>query len=669
MKFLDLSRLILKSEAECAQGIAIDSFTLDFLVNFTQAVSENGYPFETQDAALGGDEVELCLLQVAKLVDQNLFATAEILLLGILNCNPMSEEAMLALANINEKNNDYAKTVEYACALAPKALYNNEIGYQHAFALHRLGRQDEAIEIILPSLVCANSTRIARLYGLILKSFGQLADAIQVLEGVIKDSPSDIYSIRALSEIYSEIGMYQKSFEVLDTIPPKIMEEGDKLGRSLLYRLMGELDLAIQTNADAIREFPQCSNALWTQCFNYSISSSGYVGDLLATSQKFWSMKRNEQPATRQTILDFANRQKKKLKIAILSSDIGEHVVSRFLAPILRCYDRKKYHISLLSTHRRFEDMASRLVEYADSAISLNELSGDDLLQCFDHIQADVIIETNGFTRNSGIALLMNRLAPVQCHYIGYHATTGLDTVDYFLGDSVTAPEELQYQYTEKLVQIPTLWMGYDSTIEFPPASSTAQRESPVLGSFSQISKINSCTLKYWAAALNSVPNSILVIKDRGCHCPVSCRRIKDTLESMGIDKARIYLFGPVASHFDHLDAYNAIDIALDTTPWSSATTAYEALGMGVPLVAICGDTTSGRMSTSVVTAAGLGNLVAHSQAEFAQIVAKLSKDYRQIRKDKRAMQGRIRSGILFDEQRICKDFFATIDSLVANHA
>jgi predicted O-linked N-acetylglucosamine transferase (SPINDLY family) len=211
--------------------------------------------------------------------------------------------------------------------------------------------------------------------------------------------------------------------------------------------------------------------------------------------------------------------------------------------------------------------------------------------------------------------------------------------------------------------------MAYDSEIEFPLACSTAQRDGPVLGSFSQITKINRSTLEYWSAALNSVPDSILVIKDKGCYCSVSCRRIEDTLQSMGVDPSRIYFFGPVASQLDHLDSYNAIDIALDTTPWSSATTAYEALGMGVPLVPIFGDTTSGRMSTSVVTAAGLGDLVAHSRQEFARIVAKLSHNYLQIRKDKGAMQGRIRSSILFDEQRICKDFFATIESLVSNHS
>jgi predicted O-linked N-acetylglucosamine transferase (SPINDLY family) len=116
------------------------------------------------------------------------------------------------------------------------------------------------------------------------------------------------------------------------------------------------------------------------------------------------------------------------------------------------------------------------------------------------------------------------------------------------------------------------------------------------------------------------------------------------------------------------LDSYNAIDIALDTTPWSGATTAFEALGMGVPLVAICGDTTSGRMSTSVVSAAEMPHLVTKTPKQFATAVAELCEDYLVIRKNKADSQKKAREGILFDESRICTDFFSTINSIITGN-
>lgn len=103
--------------------------------------------------------------------------------------------------------------------------------------------------------------------------------------------------------------------------------------------------------------------------------------------------------------------------------------------------------------------------------------------------------------------------------------------------------------------------------------------------------------------------------------------------------------------------------MALDTTPWSCATTAFEALGMGVPFVAIRGDTTSGRMSSSIVSAAGMSYLIAETKEEFANIVANLSISRRHIRSSKDGLQEQARAGILFGELRICNDFCETLES------
>ena len=67
-----------------------------------------------------------------------------------------------------------------------------------------------------------------------------------------------------------------------------------------------------------------------------------------------------------------------------------------------------------------------------------------------------------------------------------------------------------------------------------------------------------------------------------------------------------------------------------------------------------------------MVSAAGMSHLVAKTIDEFAGIVAELAKDYKEIRVNKLKMQKEIRSRILFDEVRICNDFFATIERLVS---
>lgn len=664
MKNEQLTALALKTELARANKVISDKQTLDLLAK-AKYYCEKGNEIDTVLPVIEGEsEVQDYLRHAEILVNSGCPMEAELLLMAVAILSPIRSGAVAKLAALHEAQTAYSRTVSFTQQLLEEKGPDTEVAYQLSFALYKMGRPDEALEYILPYHIFDPSQRIARLCGLLLKSLGKLGEAIDALTAALELNPKDSYTLRPLAEIYANIGMYEQSLETQRKIPEELREDSDRAHESIVYRLMGELDRAIECGNKARKQDPNSTNTLWVQCFNYSISSLLHSQDLLESSRLFWELTKRKQSSAHPIKHPSSKVRTDKLRVAILSSDIGDHVVSRFITPILRHYKKDKYHVTLLSTVRRFEEKAAEIATYADAAISLQGLNANEIHACIEEAQPDIIIETNGFTSNSGIALLSQRCAPVQCHYIGYHATTGLDTIDYFLGDAVTVPREFQSQYTEKLVQIPSLWMAYDATIEFPPAASTAQRDCLVMGCFSQVAKINQSTLEYWAAAMTAAPESVLVIKDKGLNCQSTCKRIVHSLEALGVNPDRIYLFGPVASHFEHLDAYNAIDVALDTTPWSGATTAFEALGMGVPLIAICGDTTSGRMSTSVVSAAGMSHLIAHSKDDFGRIASELAQDYQKIRKNKTALQQQVRSGVLFDEGRICRDFFKTIDQL-----
>ena len=614
------------------------------------------------------EEVEQYLQDADALLNAERALEAELLLIGVTILSPDRSSAIAKLAALYESQSRYIHTIAFTQEILAYSGQNTEAAYQLAFALYKTERHDEALEYILPYYICDPSQRITRLCGLLLKSLGRAGDAIDVLTSAIDSDPADLFSLHALSEIYDQLGMCQKSLEILNKIPDQTGDLKTQLQRALIYRHKGELDRSISLLLKLIESDCHSIDPLWVQCFNYSIGGAKYAMDLLTTSQQHWTNSGYLDLNTTKPSPRAYSPAKKQIQLGFLTSDLGDHVVSRFLTPLLRLHDKEKFFIILFSTARRFEASATTITSMADLAVPLQDLSLSEVRTCFQELNLDIILDTNGFTTNSGLAILGQRCAPVQGHYIGYHATTGLKTIDYFLGDSITTPTEFQWQYTEKLVQIPRLWMAYDPEIEFPEATSKSTRDSPVFGAFSQVAKINSLTLQYWAAAMLAAPDSILVIKDKGVQCDTTRKRIEDTMEHYGVDPDRVYFFGPVGTQLDHLDSYNAIDIALDTTPWSGATTAFEALGMGVPLVAICGDTTSGRMSTSVVSAAGRTDWIARTPDEFARIAAELASDYKQIRHNKPAMQRAIRAGILFDEQRIGQDFYATVENLVAAH-
>lgn len=83
----------------------------------------------------------------------------------------------------------------------------------------------------------------------------------------------------------------------------------------------------------------------------------------------------------------------------------------------------------------------------------------------------------------------------------------------------------------------------------------------------------------------------------------------------------------PIVSTRMHLDAYNRVDIALDTFPYNGTTTTCEALWMGVPVITLSGNSHVSRVGTSLLSNVGLQYLVARTKDEYIEIAVKLAAD------------------------------------------
>lgn len=75
----------------------------------------------------------------------------------------------------------------------------------------------------------------------------------------------------------------------------------------------------------------------------------------------------------------------------------------------------------------------------------------------------------------------------------------------------------------------------------------------------------------------------------------------------------------------NHLQYYNAIDVALDTFPQTGGTTTCETLWMGVPVAALLGEAFFERLSYSNLNNAGLGAHCASSPAQYVAIAVALA--------------------------------------------
>lgn len=79
-----------------------------------------------------------------------------------------------------------------------------------------------------------------------------------------------------------------------------------------------------------------------------------------------------------------------------------------------------------------------------------------------------------------------------------------------------------------------------------------------------------------------------------------------------------------------YLAAHAEVDIMLrDTFPYPGGTTTYDALWMGVPTATLAGNSLLARQGASLLTAAGVGDWIATSEAGHVKKAIKLTENRR----------------------------------------
>jgi len=558
--------------------------------------------------------------------------------------------------------------------------------------LLNLGRADESLVLFLQALALdPENPEALACNGLALHTLGDPSQAIEMLDRALEKLPDRADIINVQGECHLEIGQLDQALASFEkALELDAGNLGIQFSLANTLRTRGDIEAARIAFDELLTVKPLDLGLFSSQMFLYSIASERWAPAALELGRRFWPewtkafAPEIDHSVNDSLVLDSTTlissslvesndpRRLGKLRIGILSGDLGGHVVGGFLTAFLEHYDHDKLHVELLSMRRRYESRSEELVAFADGAISLESLNDSQARDFMRSRNYDLILETSGYTRYSGIRLLAQRCAPVQCHYIGYHATTALPGMDYFIGDMETADPAFQDQFSEQLWQLPRPWLAYPKHQVFPAAEQLAATDLPVLGAFSQVGKIRAETLSFWGAALKKVPDSLLVIKDRCILDPNVCERIADVLaKEHDVDPQRLRFLPLLGEWNDHVDYYNILDVALDTTPWSSATTGFEALAMGAPLVAIKGGCTAARMSTSLVKGVGRPEWVARTPDEFAAIVAELCSDLPALRASKQERQRQAQNSSLFDAKDLAQHLQAALIAMVskAKHA
>jgi predicted O-linked N-acetylglucosamine transferase (SPINDLY family) len=222
------------------------------------------------------------------------------------------------------------------------------------------------------------------------------------------------------------------------------------------------------------------------------------------------------------------------------------------------------------------------------------------------------------------------------------------------------APFEDQPFYTEKLVHLPDTYQVNDCRREIAavtPSRTEAglPEDGFVFCCFNDSYKITQPVFDIWMGLLRQVAGSVLWLIS--CN-PGTMAKLSAEAQARGIDPARL-VFAPRRELADHLARHRLPDLFLDTLPYNAHTTTSDALWAGLPVVTAKGESFAGRVAASLLTAAGLPELITENLGDYEKLALKLAQEPVLLRSYRQRLAENRDGCALFDTERFRRNIEA----------
>jgi predicted O-linked N-acetylglucosamine transferase (SPINDLY family) len=318
---------------------------------------------------------------------------------------------------------------------------------------------------------------------------------------------------------------------------------------------------------------------------------------------------------------------KRRLRVGYVSPDFYAHSVAYFFEPLLAAHDGDSIETYCYYCAKKMDDTTKRLIGLSDYWRDVADMDDAALAKRIADDRIDILVDLAGHSAKSRVRVFARKPAPVQVAWLGYPNTTGLKAMDYRFTDVIADPVGVADElHSETLVRLDGgIWCysgGPDA-----PVPTKSSNDVITFGSFNHTSKLTPKVIALWARILNAVPNSRLMLK----HLQLGHAVTRDTVIKQfgihGIGPDRLDLHAKLPKYADHLALYGKVDVGLDPFPFNGCTTTFEALWMGVPVIALNGDTHVARVGASILTHLGHPELLANDEDDYVGIATELAGD------------------------------------------
>jgi protein O-GlcNAc transferase len=555
-----------------------------------------------------------------------------------------------------------------------------EVHNNLGMVLHAMGRWEEAAAAYLRSLEKKpNTPETLNNLGHTLQKMGKAHVALETFRQAMRLRPDSPGIVNNLGNMLKEVGRLDEAIACYDRalqLRPDYPEALSNLANVL--KDSGRLDMALEFFDKVLKIRPDSVVAHSGKCYAIHFHPDYDAAAILKEHQKW-----NEIHAAplAKFIRPHENDRSpdRRLRIGYVSSDFYDHVVGRFMLPLLANHDHQQCEVFCYAGVTCPDEMTTALRGYADVWRDTVGWSDEKLAEVIHQDGIDILIDLTMHMGNSRLLAFARKPAPVQVTYLAYCSTTGLAVMDYRLTDPYL-DEEMQNDecrmmnensgnsafcihhsalssYVERSVFLPRTWWCYRppaEVLEIAPLPAFANGHL-TFGCLNNFCKISGATLDAWCELLKRVDDSQLIIHaGKGIHQQI----VRDRFAAAGVDPQRLEFAGfvPLVKYFA---VYNRIDIALDPFPYTGGTTTCDALWMGVPTVTLSGRTAVSRGGASILSNMRLGELIAHSTDQYIQIAADLARNLPLLSHWRQTLRTQMQQSPLMDEPQFARDIEA----------
>jgi predicted O-linked N-acetylglucosamine transferase (SPINDLY family) len=352
-----------------------------------------------------------------------------------------------------------------------------------------------------------------------------------------------------------------------------------------------------------------------------------------------------------------AVRQHDRIRVAYVSRDFFAHATAVLMAELPELHDRSTFEVFGVSYGPHDGSVLRRRVigafdEYLEGA----GRSDAEIAAWIREREIDIVVDLKGHTDYSRPGIFARRPAPVQVSYLGFPGTLAAPFIDYLIADRNVIPEAAQAFYTEKIVYLPDSYQVNDRRRQIAERTPTRAEsglpdEGFVFCCFNNNWKIAAPVFDVWIRLLSSVPGSVLwLLQDNAS----AAQNLRQHAAERGVQPERL-IFAPRIETASHLARHRLADLFLDTLPCNAHTTASDALWVGLPVLTCTGHSFAARVAASVVSAAGLSELVTSSLEEYEALALELSRVPGRLAALRAMLLSNREALPLFDTPRFCR--------------